>query len=102
MYAKGTSDRDISEVINEIYGFQLSHEIISHIVDRVQPRVIEWQNRRLEKVYPFVYMDALMVSMKSDGKAGKHAVYSIIGVTATERRTVSDSGLGKMKGHTNG
>ena len=42
LYAKGTSDRDISEVINEIYGFQLSHETISHIVDRVQPKVIEW------------------------------------------------------------
>ena len=51
LYAKGTSDRDISDVINEIYGFQLSHETISHIVDRVQPRVIEWQNRRLEKVF---------------------------------------------------
>lgn len=61
LYAKGTSDRDISDVINEIYGFSLSHETISNIVDRVQPRVIEWQNRRLDKVYPFVYMDALMV-----------------------------------------
>ena len=64
LYAKGTSDRDISDVINEIYGFSLSHETISNIVDRVQPRVIEWQNRRLDKVYPFVYMDALMVNMK--------------------------------------
>ena len=59
---------DISDVINEIYGFSLSHETISNIVDRVQPRVIEWQNRRLDKVYPFVYMDALMVSMKSEKK----------------------------------
>ena len=49
LYAKGTSDRDISDVINEIYGFSLSHETISNIVDRVQPRVIEWQNRRLDK-----------------------------------------------------
>lgn len=54
LYAKGTSNRDISDVINEIYGFSLSHETISNIVDRVQPRVIEWQNRKLDKVYPFV------------------------------------------------
>ena len=53
LYAKGTSDRDISDLINEIYGFGLSHETISNIVDRVQPRVIEWQNRRLDNVYPF-------------------------------------------------
>lgn len=52
LYAKGVSDRDISDVVNEIYGFELSHETISNIVDRVQPRVIEWQNRRLDKVYP--------------------------------------------------
>ena len=58
---------------------KLSHETISNIVDRIQPRVIEWQNRRLEKVYPFVYMDALMVNMKSDNISGKCAVYSIIG-----------------------
>ena len=49
LYAKGTSDRDISDVINEIYGFSLSHETISNIVDRVQPGVIEWQNRRLDE-----------------------------------------------------
>ncbi len=86
MYAKSMSDRDISDVINEIYGFSLSHETISHIVDRVQPRVIAWQNRRLEKVYPFVYMDALMVNMKSDKKAGKYAVYSIIGVNSDGKK----------------
>ena len=82
LYAKGTSDRDISDVIDDIYGFKLSHETISNIVDRIQPRVVEWQNRKLEKVYPFVYMDALMVNMKSDKKSGKYAVYSIIGVNS--------------------
>ena len=86
MYAKSMSERDISDVINEIYGFSLSHETISHIVDRVQPRVIAWQNRRLDKVYPFVYMDALMVNMKSDKKAGKYAVYSIIGVNSEGKK----------------
>ena len=98
MYAKGTSDRDISEVINEIYGFSLSHETISNIVDRVQPRVIEWQNRRLEKVYPFVYMDALMVNIKSDGKAGKHAVYSIIGVNCDGKKDCFGFWMGEHEG----
>lgn len=86
LYAKGTSDRDISDVIQEIYGFSLSHETISNIVDRIQPHVIEWQNRRLDKMYPFVYMDALMVNMKSDKKAGKYAVYSMIGVNADGKK----------------
>ena len=95
LYAKGTSDRDISDVIDDIYGFKLSHETISNIVDRIQPRVVEWQNRKLEKVYPFVYMDALMVNMKSDKKSGKYAVYSIIGVNSEGREDCFGFWLGE-------
>ena len=98
LYAKGTSDRDISDVVNDIYGFKLSHETISNIVDRVQPRVIEWQNRKLEKVYPFVYMDALMVNMKSDNISGKCAVYSIIGVNCEGRKDCFGFWIGENEG----
>ena len=98
LYAKGTSDRDISDVVNDIYGFKLSHETISNIVDRVQPRVIEWQNRKLEKVYPFVYMDALMVNMKSDNISGKYAVYSIIGVNREGGKDCFGFWLGENEG----
>jgi len=80
MYAKGMSDRDMSETIADIYGFTLSHDTISRIVDRVQPRLSEWQSRALNECYPFLFVDALMVSTKSDGRAVKKAVYSIIGV----------------------
>lgn len=98
LYAKGTSDRDISDVINEIYGFSLSHETISNIVARVQPRVIEWQNRRLDKVYPFVYMDALMVNLKTDKKAGKYAVYCIIGVNCDGKKDCFGFWIGENEG----
>ena len=98
LYAKGTSDRDISDVIDDIYGFKLSHETISNIVDRVQPRVIEWQNRKLEKVYPFVYMYALMVNMKSDNISGKCAVYSIIGVNCEGRKDCFGFWIGENEG----
>ena len=98
LYAKGTSDRDISDLINEIYGFSLSHETISNIVDRVQPRVIEWQNRRLDKVYPFVYMDALMVNLKADKKAGKYAVYSMIGVNCDGKKDCFGFWIGENEG----
>jgi transposase-like protein len=80
MYAKGMSDRDIAETVDDIYGFKVSHETISRIVDRVQPRLAEWQSRVLSECYPFLFVDALMVSVKSDGKSTKKAVYSIIGI----------------------
>lgn len=80
MYAKGMSDRDISTTIDEIYGFSLSHDTISRIVDRVQPHLAEWQSRPLCPCYPFLYIDALVVPVKSEGKAVNKAVYSVIGI----------------------
>ena len=82
MYARGMSDRDISATVDEIYGFSLSHDTISRIVDRVQPHLSEWQSRALCACYPFLYIDALFVPIKSDGKAANKAVYSIIGINA--------------------
>jgi transposase-like protein len=81
MYAKGMSDRDISATVEDIYGFRASHDTISRIVDRVQPRLTEWQSRALEACYPFLYVDALIVPIKSDGKSVNKAVYSIIGIS---------------------
>ena len=80
MYAKGMSDRDISATVEDIYGFSVSHETISRIVDRVMPRVAEWQTGQLKGCYPFLYVDALMVPVKSEGKAVTKAVYTIIGI----------------------
>jgi transposase-like protein len=80
MYAKGMSDRDISATVDDIYGFKLSHETISRIIERVQPRLSEWQSRTLCESYPFLFVDALMVPVKSDGKSINKAVYSIIGI----------------------
>ena len=98
LYAKGSSDRDISEVIQEIYGFSLSHETISNIVDLVQPRVTEWQTRKLDRVYPFVYMDALMISVKGEQKCGKHAVYSMIGVNIDGKKECFGFWIGVKEG----
>ena len=80
MYAKGLSDRDISDVIEDIYGFSVSHDTISRIVERVQPRFAAWQSRELESVYAFMYVDAMVVKVKSDGKARNKAVYSVLGI----------------------
>ena len=81
MYAKGLSDRDISATLDDIYGFNVSHDTISRIVDRVQPRLAEWQSRALDACYPFLYVDALVIPIKSDGKSINKSVYSIIGIS---------------------
>ena len=66
MYAKGMSQRDIAETIDEIYGFEISHEMISKITDRVLDQVEEWQNRPLKKFYTFLFVDCMYVTIRRE------------------------------------
>lgn len=79
MYAKGMSQRDIAETVEEIYGFEISHETISTITDRVLDRVDEWQNRPLKKFYTFLFVDCMYVTIKKDYETKNCAVYVILG-----------------------
>ncbi len=79
MYGKGLSQRDIAETIEDIYGFELSHETISSITDRVMDELEEWQNRPLKKLYTFLFVDCLYVTIRKDHEAKKCAVYVILG-----------------------
>jgi putative transposase len=88
MYAKGISTREIADTLHDIYGVETSHETISRMVDKILPYVREWQARPLEPVYPFVYFDAMFVSVKDGARATKKAVYSVIGVDLKGRKDV--------------
>ncbi len=79
MYGKGLSQRDIADTIEDIYGFELSHETISSITDRVMDELEEWQNRPLKKLYTFLFVDCLYVTIRKDHEAKKCAVYVILG-----------------------
>ncbi|WP_425470869.1 IS256 family transposase [Siminovitchia terrae] len=65
MYARGMSQRDISTTIEEIYGFSVSHEMISDITDHVLPELEEWQTRPLSNCYAFVFVDCMFTSETS-------------------------------------
>lgn len=79
MYARGMSQRDIAQTIEEIYGFQISSEQISIITDRVLDELHEWQNRPLKRIYPFVFVDCLYVSLRQEYRTQECAVYVILG-----------------------
>ena len=68
MYAKGMSQRDIADTIEDIYGFDISHETISEITDSVLEQLEEWQNRPLKKFYTFLFVDCLYVTIRVDGQ----------------------------------
>ena len=79
MYARGMSQRDISSTIEDIYGFKVSHEMISDITDTILPEVEEWRNRPLKKCYPFIFVDCMYVSVRSEYESKEEAVYVILG-----------------------
>ena len=79
MYARGMSQRDISSTIEDIYGFSVSHEMVSDITDTVLPNLEEWQNRPLSNCYPFVFVDCLYTTIRNDYETKKYAVYTILG-----------------------
>ena len=66
MYARGMSQRDISLTIEDIYGFSVSHEMISDITDKVIPELEEWRSRPLKKCNPFLFVDCMYVSLRQD------------------------------------
>ena len=97
LYAKGLSTRDISKTLEEIYGFETSHETISAITDKVIPLIQEWQQRPLEAVYPIIYLDALHVKMRDGMSASNKAVYCVIGVTLEGRKDVLSLCIGEAE-----
>lgn len=80
LYAKGMSVRDICDHIEEMYGFTLSPTTLSTITDRVIPMLKEWQQKPLESLYCFVWLDAMHYKVREEGRVISKALYNIIGV----------------------
>ena len=68
LYARGMSTRDIHDQLNDLYGIELSAEMVSRITDKILPQVKEWQSRPLDPVYPFVFMDCIHYKVREDIK----------------------------------
>ncbi|MFC4662516.1 IS256 family transposase [Oceanobacillus aidingensis] len=81
MYARGMSQRDISSTIEDIYGFSVSHEMVSDITDQVLPDLEEWQDRPLSNCYAFVFVDCMYTTIRNQYETRKYAVYTILGYT---------------------
>ena len=79
MYARGMSQRDISKTIEDIYGFSVSHEMVSDITDQILPEVEKWQSRPLSKCYAFMFVDCMYVTLREDYEAKEYVVYTILG-----------------------
>ena len=88
MYAKGLTTRQISEHIEDIYGFEVSESFVSDVTDRLLPQIEEWQQRPLDDIYPVVFIDAVHYSVKTEGIVKKLAAYVALGINIEGRKDV--------------
>ena len=77
----GNTTRQISDFVENLYGFSVSAEMVSNITDKIIPEMEEWKSRRLEDVYPFVFIDAIHFNVKTNGVVGKSAAYVVMGIS---------------------
>lgn len=80
LYACGMSQRDIAEQIKNLYDVDISDGLVSKIVEKISPEVTAWQNRPLESVYPFVFMDAIHYKVKENHQYITKAAYVVLGI----------------------
>jgi putative transposase len=88
MYARGMTTREIQGHLQEIYGVEVSPSLISEVTDAVIEEVKAWQTRPLESLYPILFLDALMVKMRHEGRVENRAVYVAIGIDLDGRKDV--------------
>jgi len=95
MYARGLTTRQISEQIEEIYGFECSESFISNITDKVIDKIQDWQNRPLDEVYPVIFIDATHFSVREDNRIKKIAAYVVLGITKDGMKEVLSLEIGE-------
>lgn len=82
LYGRGLTTREINEQIQDLYGIEVSATMVSNITDQIIPEIKEWQERPLDDVYPFVFIDAVHFSVREDNRVVKKAAYIVLGINA--------------------
>lgn len=95
MYARGNSTRDIQDMLEELYGISVSPETISKITDKVWKLVEAWQSRPLASVYAILFLDALHIKLRRDGKIENVAVYNVLGIDLEGKREILGHWIGE-------
>jgi len=98
MYARGMTVREIQGHLEEIYGIEVSPDLISTVTASVIEELRSWQNRPLESVYPIVYLDALRVKIRDNGHIYNKAVYVALGITTEGMKEVLGLWIAKNEG----
>lgn len=88
LYSVGNSYADISQHLQEMYGYALSDSELTAITDKVVPAMREWQNRPLESLYVLVWLDGIYYKVRHEGRVVTRVLYSVIGLTLSGKKQV--------------
>lgn len=95
LYACGMSQRDIAEQIKSLYDVEISPELVSKISEKIMPEVNAWQNRALDQVYPFIFMDAIHYKVKDNHQYVTKAAYVVLGINMDGNKDILGVWIGE-------
>jgi putative transposase len=99
LYAKGLTTRDIQDVVQDLYGVEVSATLICEVVAGLDEEVSAWRCRRLESVWPIVYFDGIVVHVRGEGgRVSQHTLYVALGVNLQGRKELLGLWLGESEG----
>lgn len=98
LYARGMTTRDIKSFLREKYDFDVSPEFISSVCESVSAGVQEWRTRPLQSVWPILYLDALFLKVRDEGRVVKKALYIAVGVNLEGHKELLGLWLGESEG----
>jgi putative transposase len=88
LYARGLTTREIQGHVRELYGLEISPDLVSTVTDSVIDEVKAWQSRPLETIYALVYFDALRVKIRDEGMVRNKALYLAIGIRCSGHKEI--------------
>ncbi len=97
MYARGMSTRQISDQIQDIYGFEVSEGLVTGITNKLLPEIEAWQKRPLSSVYPIMFIDAVVFNVRENNVIRKQAAYIILGVSEEGHKEVLSITIGEAE-----
>jgi len=99
LYAKGMTTRDIQEIVQELYGVEVSPTLVSEITGDLDAEVTTWRTRRLDPVWPIVYFDGIVVHVRgANGRVSPHTVYVALGVNLEGKKELLGLWLAETEG----
>lgn len=98
LYVKGMSTRDIVAAFQEMYGADVSAALISKVTDAVLERVLEWQSRPLDEIYPIVYLDCIVLKIRQDKRVINKSIYLALGINLEGQKELLGMWLAETEG----